>query len=341
MSYSDNQEIRDQLDDGYAMLFLGAGSTRNCRQPNGKRGFTGDELAREILTALNGGVDPQLKDVRLTQAGEFYTSTKAAARSGLDRLIQERLSDLRPTVGHYLAASFPWRAVVTTNYNRVAEDAWAEAHAAGYAANELLAIRADADIVQHSGDTKRTRLYKPHGCITIQKQQSNRMVLTSLDYFESERIRKAIYESIRSLAKDCSTVFVGYSLNDYTFRNIFYALYEELGQWAARSYSVGPIDNPTYEGWLTRSMDENFKTRVINESFDTLMLRLTIGRGHIQKNSARPVGRDGGGQQVAHAWTQERGHCQSAREITFTYREAANEALDWSRARVLVCECPS
>jgi SIR2-like protein len=282
------KDILGQLDDGYAMLFLGAGSTRNCRRPDGrggfKRGFTGDDLAREILTELNDGVDPQLKNVGLTQASEFYASTSAGARAGLDRLIQDRLSDLRPIGGHYLAASFPWRAVVTTNYNRVAEDAWAEAHAGGYAANELLAIRTDADIIQHSGDTKRTRLYKPHGCVTIRRQPANRMVLTSLDYFESERIRKAIYESVRSLARDCSTVFVGYSLNDHTFRNIFYTLYQELGQWAARSYSVGPIDNPTYEEWLTRSMDENFKTRVINESFDTFMLRLTIDRGQIHRN---------------------------------------------------------
>lgn len=289
MSGADNHEILTQLDEGYAMLFLGAGSTRNCRRPDGKRGLTGDELAKEILTTLNGGVDPGLPNIGLTQASEFFTSTKAAARSGLDRLIQDRLSDLKPTVGHYLAASFPWRAVVTTNYNRVIEDAWGEAHAAGYAANEILAIRTDSDISQHSGDTKRTRLYKPHGCVTVQKQQANRMVLTSLDYFESEHIRKSIYESVKALAKDCSTVFIGYSLNDYTFRNIFYTLYQELGQWAARSYSVAPIDSPILEKWLTGSMEECFKTRVVNESFDTFMLRLAIDRGEIHKNLKQKV----------------------------------------------------
>ncbi|HEX8409547.1 MAG TPA: SIR2 family protein, partial [Thermoanaerobaculia bacterium] len=276
--------ILQQINKGYAVLFLGAGSTRACRRPDGTRGATGDELAQELLTALNGGADPGIRGVGLMQASEFYTSIDPAARAGLDRLIQDRLGDLRPTVGHYLAASFRWRAVVTTNYNRVAEDAWSEAHSGTYAANELLAIKTDQDIVQHQGDTKRLRLYKAHGCVTVQKQQDNRMVLTSNDYFASERIRKNIYDAIRSLARECSTVFAGYSLADYTFKNIFYTLYEELGQWASRSYTVAPIENPIYEQWLARSMSENFKTTVINASFDEFMMRLAIRRGVIAKN---------------------------------------------------------
>jgi hypothetical protein len=289
MKSADYHGILQQLDDSYAMLFLGAGSTRSCRRPDGKRGVTGDELAVEILADLNGGKAPSFRNPGLMQAAEFYTSVNPGARSKLDRIVQERLSDLRPSLGHYLAASFPWRAVVTTNYNRVAEDAWGEAHAAAYAANELLAIKTDADITQHQGDTKRIRLYKPHGCITIQKQQANRMVLTSLDYFASERIRKGIYEAVRSLAKDCSTVFAGYSLSDYTFKNIFYVLYEELGQWANRSYSIGPVEDATYEEWLSQSMRENFKTQVVNETFDTFMVRLTVARGWIHRGLKKKV----------------------------------------------------
>lgn len=283
MDTTDCDAILQQVDDRLAMLFLGAGSTRSCRRPDGTRGLTGEELAKELLVKLNHNVDPGLKWVGLMQASEFFASISPGARGALDRFVQERLADLKPTVGHYIAASFHWRAVVTTNYNRVAEDAWGEAHAAGYAADEIIAIRTDADITQHQGDTTRIRLYKPHGCITIQKQQSNRMVLTSNDYFASERIRKNIYEAIRALAKDCSTVFAGYSLADYTFKNIFYTLYEELGQWASRSYTIVPVDSALYEKWLSKSMEENFKTRVINETFDSFMVRLAIAKGHIHK----------------------------------------------------------
>jgi SIR2-like domain len=109
------------------------------------------------------------------------------------------------------------------------------------------------------------------------------MVLTSLDYFASERIRKGIYDAVRSLAKDCSTIFAGYSLSDYTFKNIFYFLYEELGQWASHSYTISPISDKTYESWLSESMRENFKTKVVNETFDTFMVRLTLAKGVIHR----------------------------------------------------------
>ncbi len=274
--------ILEQIDDGYAMLFLGAGSTANCRRPDGNHGLTGQELSEEIMTLLNNGTSPGFS-VSLMQACEFYTASKLHARRGLDRFIQERLADLQPTIGHYIAASFDWRALVTTNYNRVAEDAWHEAHAAGYSAREAITIRTDADIVQHAGDTTRMRLYKPHGCITIQKQRSSRMVLTSLDYFESERIRKEMYTAVRSLAQDCTTAFIGYSLQDFTFRNIFYTLYLNLGHWANRSFTIGPISNPKYGEWLGRSMEENFKTSVLDETFDTFMLRLLCARGTARK----------------------------------------------------------
>ncbi len=260
-SENDLREILEQLASGYAVLFLGSGSTYNCRRPDGRRGLTGEGLASEILEEINNGANPGFK-ADLMHASEFFTSVKAATRRGLDEFIQNRLTDLQPTIGHYIAASLPWRAVVTTNYNRVAEDAWHEAHANGFAANEIVTIRTDEDITQHAGNTQSTRLYKPHGCISIHKQQSNRMVLTSLDYFESERVRSEIYRAIRSIAKDCTTVFVGYSTADFTFRNIFFRLYSDHGHWAPRSFSVSPFGNQLESRWMSESMRENEVTSI-------------------------------------------------------------------------------
>jgi hypothetical protein len=133
-------DLLEQIDLNSAVLFLGSGTTRNCRLPDGRRGLTGAELARELVTNLNHGVDPGFA-ASLMEAAEWYSTVKASARGGLDSFIQDRLGNLRPTIGHYIAASFPWRAVVTTNYNRAIEDAWGAAHADAYAYRELVAVR--------------------------------------------------------------------------------------------------------------------------------------------------------------------------------------------------------
>lgn len=280
-----HDQILEQLANGAAILFLGAGSTRNCRNPDGSKGLTGDELATEILQKLNKGKKPKFS-VSLTEAAEYFATWNAGARAALDKFIQERLKNLQPTIGHYIATTFPWRAIITTNYNKVMEDCYTTAVGHNYAANQILPIRTDEDLVKHAGNSTHTRLFKPHGCISVQwqevmEQKNQRMVVTSLDYFESERIRPKMYQAIRALCETCTTVFIGYSMADYTFRNIFYRLYSNLGEWTARSYSIGPVSPDLRFDWMARSLDKSFNTTLINDAFDTFMIRLAVRRGHI------------------------------------------------------------
>lgn len=284
------KEISEQLANKSAILFLGSGSTLFCRRPDGKRGLTAYGLAQEILKETNNGVDldPPF-DASLMEACEYYTSVKAGSRKGLDTFIQTRLRDLQPTMGHYIACSFPWRAVVTTNFNEVAENAWKTGTNEGFAANEIVTITIDSDLGKYSGDHTRVRLYKPHGCVSVQQQQDNRMVLTSRDYSVSERIRKNIYDEIRYLIRNCTTVFAGYSLNDYTFRNIFYKLYDEMGEWTSQCYSVAPISPALKFEWMSKSMQANFKTTLINLPFDVFMLQLVKHNNKVHPNLRKKI----------------------------------------------------
>jgi hypothetical protein len=272
------REVLDQITSGHAILFLGAGSSRLCRRPDGKAGLTGKDLAREILSEINDGRPPPF-DVSLMKAAEFYTGVRASARRGLDRFLCERLQGLQPTIGHLIAASFPWRAVVTTNYNRVVEEAWERATQAKYAAAEILPVRTDDDLTGWDDDNGAIPLYKPHGCISLPGQGASRMVVTSVDYFHSETLRAGMFDALRTLARECTTVFIGYSLDDFTFRNIFYTLHAEQGDWSNRAYSVGPIADPLYLRWLSRAMERNFNTTVVDDTFDGFMVRLAATRG--------------------------------------------------------------
>jgi hypothetical protein len=273
------EDMLGQIVSGNAVLFLGAGSTRNCLRPDGSRGLNGEELSREIAKKLNNGNDPGFRVTDLMQASEYFESVHPGGRSELDRFLKDRLTGLVPTLGHFIATTFPWRAVVTTNYNMVAEDAWNTGKVEGFACKTLHVVRTDDDLESEADESSRIRLYKAHGCISSTRQQTNPMVLTSRDYFASRNIRPRIFSKIVEACKLCSTVFVGYSLTDYTFKNIFYELFHELGAWRAKSYSVGPISNRTQEDWMRAALHQNFKTDVLNETFDSLMLKLAIARG--------------------------------------------------------------
>ncbi|MCB9913189.1 MAG: SIR2 family protein [Planctomycetes bacterium] len=282
-------EVLSQLANKKCVLFLGSGSTVLCRDGQGNKGLDGKGLAKEILTDLNNGVCPPFTTT-LMEAAEFYAAVRAGARDKLDDLISSRLKDLKPTVGHYLAASFPWRSVVTTNYNTVAENAWGAATSAAYSARHAIALATDAAFDEHAGNDISMRIYKPHGCINNQgsgaptdpaQRQLQRLVITSDDYYHSAETRQLIYRAIMQDAQVSTTVFVGYSLEDYTFRNMFFRLREMLGQWKSKSYSVGPDNQPLRFEWRSEAVRENFRTTLVNDNFDTFMLRLTMARGYI------------------------------------------------------------
>jgi hypothetical protein len=287
-------DILKQLADRRAILFLGAGSTVQCRRTDGLPGLTGYGLSKEMLKELakkqkmakfplsDEGIPP------LMESAEYFQSNHPGGRAALDRFIQNRLRGLRPALGHYLAASFPWKAIITTNFNTVAEDAWREATNNGYAADEVIVIKTDDDIASFAGETTKVRLYKPHGCVDLQMQPAHRMVLTSQDYAESDRIRKNIYTAIRSLAASSTTVFVGYSLADYTFRNLYYRLMLELGVWTNKSFATGPMDSELLFEWKSKSMSR-LNTTLINTTFDAFMLRLVRARGTLHPRLKKEV----------------------------------------------------
>ncbi|MEK7727296.1 MAG: SIR2 family protein, partial [candidate division KSB1 bacterium] len=247
-----------------------------------KSGVDGKELAKEILTDLNCGVTPTF-ETSLVDACEFYIAVNASTRNGLETLIQNRLSGLQPTLGHYLATTFSWRAVVTTNYNTVLEDTWRKAEAQGFQACDLLPIRTDRELLQEETYQGQIRLYKPHGCITLAASHHAPMVLTSEDYFNSKQSRAKIFEAIKELAQEHITLFVGYSLNDFTFRNLFYDLYSELGKSAKRLFSVLPDNDELRFEWDAIAKQKFFNTTLINDYFDTFMLRLVKVNGKLHR----------------------------------------------------------
>ncbi len=272
-------DLLGQIEKDCIILFLGAGSTAVCKSNEGKRGLTGPQLAAELLKTLNGGTDPGLDKPSLTEASEYFVANHPGRRQALDTYLTERLSPLQPTIGHRIAATFPWTAVITTNYNRVVENAWGEASSHGYAARDIFAIRKDEDLKDYKDDRGNVPLLKPHGCISVQQQPKHKMVITSRDYFESEDLRKGMYARIEELARNNTTLFVGYSLNDYTFRNIYFRLFSNLGEYKMRSYCVGLVGNPTQFRWMSTTFNENFNTTLIDDTFDTFMLRLAKARG--------------------------------------------------------------
>ncbi|MFW9991743.1 MAG: SIR2 family protein [Candidatus Odinarchaeota archaeon] len=271
-------DILDLINANRMVLFLGAGSTRPCRRPDGSPGLSGQELADEILKILNGGKDPGFQ-VPLTKAAEFYVTSTPAARASLDDLIRRRLAGLQPTLGHLLVTLFPWKAIITTNYNVVIEEAYRIAIRDGFSLKKLRSVFRDDDLISIPKESSDLLLYKPHGCISAEDDGTNRLIVTSKDYFDSAGLRPRMYETLNSLVKDSSTLFIGYSMDDYTFKNIYYDLQDQLGLWQMRLYNVSRKQHDLLFKWTEKSLDKDFNTTLVRTTFEAFMVQLLLYQG--------------------------------------------------------------
>lgn len=278
------KELLPEIQQGRCILFLGSGSSVACESPSGG-GLTGDGLAEALVKHL--GEDPTQFKTALMEAGEYVEAYLPQHRNALDTLIYDRLHDLRPTIGHLLLTVFPWRAIVTTNYNRVVETGYEVAGTRQLTTSICVPFRTDDDLDKNTLAPGNIALYKPHGCLTIRGNRDAPMVLTARDYYHSMKKRKKMYEHIKQLAGKFSTLFMGYSLVDYNFNNIYYELQETLGEYLARSYSVIPV--PANKAPYLDRVYERRDIALFDDKFDTFMLSLVDHAGLLSSKVVETV----------------------------------------------------
>jgi len=266
------RELLPEIKEGRCILFLGSGSTVACESPWGG-GMTGKDLAEAIVKKLGANFPASLEE-----ASEFLETKPPRHRSELDEFIHERLRDLRPTIGHLLLTMFPWRAIVTTNFNQAIEKGYDVAREKGLTARTLLPVLTDHDLanLSHIADA-RTPLFKPHGCISALGRSDTPLVLTPRDYYLSIKKRRAMYDHIKKLSERFVTLFVGYSLTDYNFNNIYYELHGTLKEYVMQSYTVFPVDKEKADHIKRVYAGRNIT--LIDDMFDTFMLTLAAETG--------------------------------------------------------------
>ncbi len=262
-------EIVTEVTEGRCILLLGAGSSYACESQSGG-GVTGTGLAQAIVEEL--GEDPANFSATLMEASEFIEAHAPQHRKALDEFVYQRLHDLRPTIGHLLLSTLPWKAIITTNYNRAVETGYEVAATKGLTPLSCVPLRTDAELTTASIGSGQIPLYKPHGCLSIRGNAEAPMVLTAKDYYFSTKKRQEIYSRVRSLAGEFSTLFVGYSLVDYNFNNIYYELRESVGDYLARSYTVIPI--PSHKEKYLHRVYRRRDIELIDDKFDTFLVSL-------------------------------------------------------------------
>jgi len=249
------------VEEGRAVLFMGAGASCGAKDEKGNKIPDGKELslliARKFLGAEYEGLD--------------FRSTCDLACNQRDvgtvqRFIFETLNPFQPAHFHKLISTFAWAGLAGTNYDLIVERAYP---AAKSPLQKLVPNTKDGDgATDRLGD--RSVLYvKLHGCITRHGETAPPLIASTEQLISFRDGREGQFATFLEWAKTKTLIFCGYAFLDSNLRMLFDEIIKE-GDKRPKHYIINKgLRSAEADYWRDRRVE------AIDASFEEFLTRLT------------------------------------------------------------------
>ena len=207
-------ELSREIRNGDVTLFIGAGLSMGAGLPGWEK------LIRPLAERIGYTGEDWLK------AAQYYENEMG--RHELISHLREQLDTTRiaPTKSHDLIARLPIRIVFTTNLDDLIERAYRDAE-------KRVNLVVGATELPF-WDESSIKLVKLHGSI----DRPETVIITEKDYNKIYRGKALLLQQLNVLLATKTFLFIGYSMNDPDFNQIYDQLSVDLGQYQRRPYLV-------------------------------------------------------------------------------------------------------
>lgn len=245
----------DDIRSGNIVLFLGAGASVGATSRNGEKIPIGKALGQKLVEKF---LDPSYADNDLSYISEIAISQKGLYE--VQSFIKEIFDNFRPGVHQLLIPTFNWKAIFTTNYDLLIEQAYDE---------KLAAKEAQQIVNPIYRNSRQQEVFKPghlpyfklHGSFHVINDEKLPLILTPDQYINHQIGRERVFDHLHDYASSYSFLFVGFSFADTDIR----AILNKIGSYETRtrSYMIGPYIRPAeaslWEGKKITSLITTFE----------------------------------------------------------------------------------
>jgi len=212
----------EDLVKGKCIPIIGSGFSKNADLPINKKMPVWDELGKEIATQIPGYQYSGALDAISAYCHE-YSRTKLIEK--LSELLL--ISSAKPGVAHKSFCELPFELIVTTNFEFLLEK--------GYELNSIYCRPiVEEDQLSISNLNQGVSLLKLHGDLHHPK----RLVVTEEDYDTFLERNPMASTFLANLLISNTALFIGYSLDDSDFRQIWQLIGERLGKLRRQAYTL-------------------------------------------------------------------------------------------------------
>lgn len=237
-------ELRQALESGECVLFVGAGIGGSLFDNDGKPLPCASQLATEMADFFEIDAEGSTDLTKISQVVEI----RKRGRKELIAFLQKRFADITPNDDVRWLSTRPWRAVFTTNYENGIERAYElNPHTIQ---NPLVAtVTAEVGTINPMIEVP---VYHLHGALFGVHEP--RVVITENDYAVFRERRKMLFDLLKKELLTSTILYIGYSHNDSNWKLVVNELITEMPSGSRpMSYRIAP-HTPALDKEILRAM---------------------------------------------------------------------------------------
>ena len=200
--------LRRSLESGECVLFIGAGIGTHTLGSDGQPSPDGTLLAKELANMFSISTT----NYDLSKIAQVIENR--VGRPELETFLQKRLAKLEPDTDLRWLFSLRWKAIFTTNYDRVIERAY---DLNSSPAQNPVSIGTSPEIVDFNPRFD-IPVYHLHGCLFGTSKPH--IVITENDYITFRDKRKMLFEILRREFATSTFLYIGYSNKDQNWKTV-------------------------------------------------------------------------------------------------------------------------
>lgn len=251
------QPFLDELLKSNVVPFVGSGMSNNAELPKGKEMPLWDQLGQSFKDILGKGYE---KASSIEAISAFETKY---SKQGLIEKLRELLyvDQCKPGKSHDVFGRLPFNIVCTTNFDNLIEDTYAQQ-------KKPFVVKVREDQLSTTIRSNKVEILKYHGDLNNPSQ----LIATEDDYDGYIIKNPLMCTYICSLLLTKTPLFIGYSLDDADFRQIFQLIKSRIGKMTKMAYAISfNCDKATEDRFNRRGVQVINLQKGDDESYDDVL----------------------------------------------------------------------